>query len=79
MAKRKTVSVIEMVEFANVQLKRFDDDATKEFKDGICVMVENILLKSGYYSGFQFLDNNDCGINTLGHVSRKYYIPVFKK
>jgi hypothetical protein len=79
MAKRKTIGVIEMIDYANSQLARKDSDATKEFKEGVCVMIERIMFDTDCYSGFQFLDNNDCEIRTLGHVSRKYYKPVFKK
>ena len=79
MAKRKTIGVIEMIDYANTQLARTDSDATKEFKEGVCVMIERIMFDTDCYSGFQFLDNNDCEIRTLGHVSRKYYKPVFKK
>ena len=79
MAKRKTIGVIEMIDYANTQLARKDADATKEFKEGVCVMVEKIMFLTDSYSGFQFLNNNDCEINTHGHVSRKYYKPLFKK
>ncbi len=79
MTKRKTIGVIEMIDYANTQLARKDADATKEFKEGVCVMIEKIMFLTDSYSGFQFLDNNDCGIGTLGHASRKYYKPVFKK
>jgi hypothetical protein len=79
MAKRKTIGVIEMIDYANTQLARKDSDATKEFKEGVCVMIERIMFDTDCYSGFQFLDNNDCEIRTLGHASRKYYKPVFKK
>ncbi len=79
MSKRKTIGVLEMIDYANTQLARKDADATKEFKEGVCVMVEKIMFLTDSYSGFQFLDNNDCDINTLGHASRKYYKPVFKK
>jgi hypothetical protein len=79
MAKRKTIGVIEMIDYANTQLARKDSDATKEFKEGVCVMIERIMFDTDCYSGFRFLDNNDCEIRTLGHASRKYYKPVFKK
>jgi hypothetical protein len=79
MAKRKTIGVVEMIEYANSQLRRTDADATKEFKEGVCVMIEKIMFKTDCYSGFQFLNNNDCEIHTLGHASRKYYTPTFKK
>jgi histone H3/H4 len=35
MAKRKTVSVKDMVDYANLQLSRTDEIATKDFKIGI--------------------------------------------
>ena len=79
MSKRKTIGVLEMIDYANTQLARKDADATKEFKEGVCVMVEKIMFLTDSYSGFQFLDNNDCDINTLGHASRRYNKPVFKK
>ena len=79
MSKRKTIGVLEMIDYANTQLARKDADATKEFKEGVCVMVEKIMFLTDSYSGFQFLDNNDCDINTLGHSSRRYNKPVFKK
>jgi hypothetical protein len=79
MSKRKTIGVIEMIDYANTQLARKDTDATKEFKEGVCVMIERIMFDTDCYSGFQFLDNNDCEIRTLGHASRRYYKPVFKK
>jgi hypothetical protein len=79
MAKRKTIGVIEMIDYANTQLARRDDEAAMGFKEGVCVMIERIMFDTDCYSGFHFLDNNDCEIRTLGHVSRKYYKPVFKK
>jgi hypothetical protein len=79
MSKRKTIGVLEMIDYANTQLERKDNEATKEFKQGICNMVEKIMFLADCYSGFSFLDNNDCEINTLGHTSRRYYKPLFKK
>ena len=78
MAKRKTISVIEMVDYANLQLSRTDDFATKEFKQGIIVMVEAVLHRSDNYNGFRFLDNSDNEFDTMGYVSRYYYGPRFK-
>ena len=78
MAKRKTISVTEMVDYANLQLSRTDDFATKEFKQGIIVMVEAVLRRSDNYNGFRFLDNSDIEYDTMGYVSRHYYGPRFK-
>jgi len=70
---RKTANVQELKEYANIHLARTDEHATKEFKQGIYVMLHNILHVSGNYKGFMFLDSNDCEIDTLGHASRHYY------
>ena len=70
---RKTVNVQELKEFANIHLARTDKWATKEFKNGICVMLHNVLHLSGNYRGFTFLDPNDSEVDTLGYSSRHYY------
>ena len=72
MAIRKTSSVKDMLVYANKQLCRTDDVATKDFKSGICVMIEKILLSTDNYSGFYHLDGNNCDINTDGYYSRCY-------
>ena len=47
MGKRKTISVKDMVDYANLQLSRTDEIATKDFKIGICVMIEKYFLRIG--------------------------------
>jgi hypothetical protein len=71
---RKTINVLEMLNWANTQLKRTDEWARAEFKSGICTMIETILMDSGNYKGFMFIDNSDSEIATLGYYSRKYFI-----
>jgi len=61
---RKTCNVVEMLEYANMQLARTDEFATKDFKVGISVMIEHILHLTGNYSGF---------MGTLGYYSRYYF------
>ena len=73
MGKRKTVSVKDMVDYANHQLARTDEIATKEFKIGICTMIESALHIADQYQGFMFINNDDIDINTLGYYSRKYF------
>ena len=70
---RKTTSVLRMLEFANHNLKRTDEYATKDFKIGICCMLEDVLLSTNNYSGFTFIDNNNIATGTLGHYSRQYF------
>ena len=73
MASRKTVSVKDMIAYANLQLSRVDDYATKEFKSGICVMIEQVLHASDNYSGFRFNQNSDSEFDTVGYYTRTYY------
>ncbi len=73
MGQRKTIDVHAMIAFANDQLKRNDEYATKDYKSGICDMIERILHSTNNYRGFMFIDNNDSDINTLGYYSRAYY------
>ena len=73
MGKRKTVSVKDMVDYANFQLSRTDSLATKDFKVGISVMIESILHVAGQYQGFMFINNEDSDVGTLGYCSRYYF------
>lgn len=73
MGQRKTIDVHAMIAFANDQLKRTDKYATKDYKIGICDMIEQILHSTNNYRGFMFLDNADSDINTVGYYSRAYY------
>tara|TARA_R110001592_G_scaffold53419_3_gene163757 strand:- start:7 stop:258 length:252 start_codon:yes stop_codon:yes gene_type:complete len=58
MRSKKNVGVVEMIDYANMQLARTDDFATREFKTGISIMVETVLHKSGNYDGFGFLNRD---------------------
>ena len=73
---RKTVAVLQMLEYANIQLARTDKFVTKEYKEGIVTMIEKILHDTGNYAGFSFVDNDDSDCGTLGYYSRQYYYSV---
>lgn len=73
MSKRKTINVSELVDYANLQLSRADDFATKDFKQGVIVMIEAVLHRTDNYSGFRFLNNSDSEYDTNGYFSRYYY------
>lgn len=64
---RKTIGVKAMLEWANRQLGRNDEFATEKFKAGICVMIEELLHRSGNYNGY----NNYVGGAT--EYCRYYY------
>jgi hypothetical protein len=70
---KKTISVSIMIDYANEHLARTDEFATKEFKAGISVMIEQILHRTENYWGFMFLDNNDSKTGSLGYYSRRYF------
>lgn len=69
---KKTINVDLVLEFANSQLKRTDEDANAEFKSGIITMIEKILHETGNYHGFLYLDSTDCEFGTLGWYNRRY-------
>ena len=70
---RKTVPVLQLLEYANRMLMRSDQYATREYKLGIICMLEDILHSTDNYAGFMFLDNNDSDTGTLGYYSRSYF------
>ena len=70
---RKTIRVIDLLEEANKQLRRTDQWATKELKEGVIIMIESVLHATGNYQGFAFIDDNDSKTDTLGYFSRQYY------
>jgi hypothetical protein len=59
MAKRKTIDVSLMLEWANEQLTRTDDYATDKFKAGIATMIEQLLFRSNNYNGYMVLEGGD--------------------
>ena len=75
MKGRKTIEVSTMVEWANLQLGRTDDYADVGFKLGISTMVECMLFNSKNYNGFQFINNDDSEVGTIGYYSRYYALP----
>jgi hypothetical protein len=71
--KKKTLGVAQVLDYANLQLKRTDSDATKDFKSGVCTMIERVLHDTGNYNGFMFINPDDSDHGTLGYFSRKYF------
>lgn len=49
---RETVEISKLKNWANAQLKRTDKDATKQYKRGICFMIERVLFDADNYKGF---------------------------
>jgi hypothetical protein len=74
MKGRQTFNVKQTVDWANKQLARTDRYAMMDgFKAGISHMVENVLVESGNYNGFMFINNNDSEYGTVGYYSRIYF------
>ena len=59
MKAKKTIEVMQVLEYANKQLRRTDEYADKKFKAGICLMIEEILYRSGNYNGYFELDGSE--------------------
>ena len=70
----KTVNVKFFLDYANTQLARTDEYATKEFKSGICVMISQILMRSNQYNGYSHNNPEDCDRETLGDYTRTYWM-----
>lgn len=62
-----------MIDYANDQLKRTDEFATKEFKEGVCVMIQQMMFRTDTYSGFMFINNDDTEAGSFGYYSRRYF------
>ena len=72
--QRKTVPLAQLVEYANRELARTHAAATKEYKMGICNMIDHALHWCRKYKGFAFIDIDDSRVHTLGYYSRRYYV-----
>jgi hypothetical protein len=76
MAKaRKTVEVQELKRWANSILSTPEGEIeyiTRDFKDGICVMIEKVLHEAGAYNGYMFLNNEDSEYQSYGYLTRQY-------
>ena len=79
MRGRKTVSIDDLRNRANLLLEctgkttSLPSMATKEFKEGVCVMLELALHTADRYEGFRYLDSENCQYDSVGYWSRKYY------
>ena len=79
MSKRKTISVAEVAYTVNniLQDSAYDDDRHRQYRMGMCVLLEDILHKTGNYKGYRYLLESevppDCRpgvnyeVNTQGH------------
>lgn len=73
MRSKQTIKVDQILEWANIQLKRTDHIATEDFKKGISNMIERILLDAGQYNGYMSLDRDG------SEWSRTYYMKKLVK
>ena len=74
MKPKKSIQVVPIINWTNKQLKRTDVTASKDFKCGICAMLEKMLHAANRYEGFSFINNEDSVFNTVGYFTRKYLI-----
>jgi hypothetical protein len=64
--RRKTMIVAEIKQFANEVLQSSKQD--QEFRFGIITMVERILMDSGNYRGYRYLDTTELPEDVLPGV-----------
>jgi len=74
MAKeKKTVTVAQLKERTNQLLAApTNERITKDFKAGICSMLEWSLMQANAYKGYRYLDNANSEFDTLGYWEREY-------
>ena len=61
MAKKKTFNVDAFKEYVNKQLARVDEFATEAFKAGLSLSLQEVLMRSGNYQGFNYIYWNERG------------------
>jgi hypothetical protein len=66
---RKTVNVQELKKYLNIQLLRTDPIATANFKAGVVLAMEKLLMTTGNYNGYRNLLEKGYG----GELDRQYY------
>jgi len=75
---RKTFEVEKIREIANGFLKSEWSGHTKEFREGVMAMVENILMESNNYHGFTYLEQRELpDLSTPGIRSGETYEEKF--
>jgi hypothetical protein len=70
---RKTIEVGKVLHMANHFLAAKNTSA--EEREGVCVMVESVLMETGNYAGFRYLEAADYPEEFDGLGSRRWYYP----
>ncbi len=71
---RKTTSVLALLTRVNAQLARTDESATKDWKSGLCMMIEVVLHETNNYVGYSYVGDRQPERDTLGYYSRRYLV-----
>lgn len=61
MSKRKTINVAEVLNTVNLVLadSAYDDDRHQQYRMGMCILLEDILHKTGNYKGYSYLTQDE--------------------
>lgn len=75
MTKRKTIDVESVKEYCNSILARKYDGMfiTPEVKHGVVLMIDHILMETGNYKGYGYLDQNTDDRSIEREYNRFYY------
>ena len=72
---KKTFDVETFKSYVNIQLSRTDEYATESFKSGLCIALQEVLHRTGNYSGFNYLYWLETGWNewrTIGNETEDW-------
>lgn len=68
-AKRKTIDVARIRDMANSSLANSREEY-RESREGVASLLESVLMETGNYNGFQFIDGTN---GETDRTRRKYY------
>lgn len=69
---RKTINVEYLKNWANVMLEG-DDQENRKVRLGVCLMLEEVLMETGNYNGFKYLEQYDISNPKFDSTRRYYY------
>lgn len=73
MAPRKTIAVRPVIEMIN---KAIAIAKTKEARQALCFVAEQVLMESNNYRGFMYLPEYHSDLYEEEQYGRHYYLPV---
>ena len=70
---RKTFSVDELKNWMNTKVLNGSEPTNIDYRAGACVVLEEVLLRTGNYNGFKYLDPKGNQDPTFDATQRFYF------